>query len=531
MGSLNLPPSMTVLKWLGFVSAVWVQAISGNNYTFSNYSDALKSLMNLTQLQLNNLSVAKDVGKAFGLLAGMASDRFPTWVILLIGSVEGLVGYGAQWLVMCIFLCMGGNSTTWMNTAVLVTCIRNFRKNRGPVSGILKGYVGLSTAIFTDLCFALFSSDPSSFLLMLSLVPFAVCLFAMFFLREIPTQITITAADTQQESNYFSVFNVLAVVVAVYLLCFDFIKNSGRLISQLYSMGLLILLGSPLIIPIYSFFKSWNSIRSRLDLEEPLVKEEAVTGAVKEETGEIAMIEQRAPVIGEEHTIFEAVRTIDFWVLFVSFLCGVGTGLAVMNNMGQIGLALGYADVSMFVSLTSIWGFFGRILSGTLSEHFLKKAGTPRPLWNAASQILMTVGYVLMAMAMPGSLYIGSVIVGICYGVRLSITVPTASELFGLKYYGLIYNILILNLPIGSFLFSGLLAGFLYDMEATPTEGGGNTCIGGHCYRIVFLVMALACVIGFVLDIWLAFRTKELYSKLKAANKRSTKKVNNNNNS
>lgn len=543
MGSLKLPPSTTVLKWLGFVSAVWVQAISGNNYTFSNYSDSLKSLMNLTQLQLNNLSVAKDVGKAFGLLAGIACDRFPTWVILLIGSLEGLLGYGAQWLVvsqrisplpywqMCIFLCLGGNSTTWMNTAVLVTCIRNFRKNRGPVSGILKGYVGLSTAIFTDLCTALFSSDPSSFLLMLAFVPFAVCLFAMFFLREIPPP--TTAADTQQESNYFSVFNALAVVVAVYLLCFDFIKNSGRLFSQIFSIGLLILLGSPLIIPIYTFFKSWHSNRAGSDLEarieEPLLKEEAVAAPVKEEAEEIAEVEQRAPVIGEEHTIFEAVRTIDFWVLFVSFLCGVGTGLAVMNNMGQIGLALGYADVSVFVSLTSIWGFFGRILSGTLSEHFLKKVGTPRPLWNAASQILMTVGYVLMAMAMPGSLYIGSVIVGICYGVRLSVTVPTASELFGLKYYGLIYNILILNLPIGSFLFSGLLAGFLYDMEATPTEGGGNTCIGGHCYRIVFVVMALACVIGFVLDIWLACRTKELYSKLKA-NKKS-KKGNNNNNS
>lgn len=88
------------MKWLGFVTAVWVQAISGNNYTFSNYSDALKTLMNLTQLQLNNLSVAKDVGKAFGLLAGLASDRIPTPFILLIGSIEGLVGYGAQWLVV-----------------------------------------------------------------------------------------------------------------------------------------------------------------------------------------------------------------------------------------------------------------------------------------------------------------------------------------------------------------------------------------------------------------------------------------------
>lgn len=87
-------------KWMGFVTAVWVQAIAGNNYTFSNYSDALKSLMALTQLQLNNLSVAKDIGKAFGLVAGLASNHVSPSVLLLIGSIEGFVGYGVQWLVV-----------------------------------------------------------------------------------------------------------------------------------------------------------------------------------------------------------------------------------------------------------------------------------------------------------------------------------------------------------------------------------------------------------------------------------------------
>ena len=151
------------------------------------------------------------------------------------------------------------------------------------------------------------------------------------------------------------------------------------------------------------------------------------------------------------------------------------------------------------------------------SFNLYRKAGTPRPLWNAASQILMAVGYLLMALAVPNSLYIGSMVVGVCYGVRLAITVPTASELFGLKHYGLIYNILVLNLPLGSFLFSGLLAGFLYDAEATPTPGGGNTCVGAHCYRLIFLVMALASVIGVGLDILLAYRTKEIYAKIHAS--------------
>nr|XP_016496589.1 PREDICTED: protein NUCLEAR FUSION DEFECTIVE 4-like [Nicotiana tabacum] len=524
-------------KWLGFVAAVWVQAISGNNYTFSNYSDALKSLMALTQLQLNNLSVAKDVGKAFGILAGLASDRLSTPVILLIGSIEGFIGYGVQWLVvsgtikplpywaMCIFLCMGGNSTTWMNTAILVTCIRNFRKNRGPVTGILKGYVGLSTAIFTDICSALFASDPSTFLLLLAVVPFAVCLTAIVFLREIPP--SSTPAEEKEEVKYFGVINVIAVIIAVYLLVFDISGTHGKVFSQIFAAILLILLASPLFIPVHLMVK--NFIRSNsenFDVEgnenefvEPLlVKKEVVV--VKEENA--AEMEKRVPVIGEDHTIFEAMRTLDFWILFVSFLCGVGTGLAVMNNLGQMGLALGYTDVSIFVSLTSIWGFFGRILSGTVSEYFIKKAAMPRPIWNAASQIVMAVGYILMAMAMPGSLYIGSIVVGICYGVRLAVTVPTASELFGLKYYGLIYNVLILNLPLGSFLFSGLLAGLLYDAEATKTAGGGNTCVGAHCYRLVFIVMSIACIVGFGLDILLTIRTKNLYAKIYA--NRKTKK-------
>lgn len=193
--------------------------------------------------------------------------------------------------------------------------------------------------------------------------------------------------------------------------------------------------------------------------------------------------------------------------------------MTVMNNMGQIGLALGYTDVSIFVSLMSIFRFFGRITSGTVSGYFIKIAGTPRPLWNAASQIVMAVGYIIMALALPGSLYIGSIVVGICYGIRLAITVPTASELFGLKYYGLIYNVLILNLPLGSFLFSGLLAGYLYDAQATTTSGGGNTCTGAHCYRLVFVLMSVASIIGFGLDILLVIRTKNIYAKIYASKK------------
>lgn len=277
---------------------------------------------------------------------------------------------------MCIFLCMGGNSTTWMNTAVLVTCIRNFRSNRGPVSGILKGYVGLSTAIFTDLCAAMFNNNSASFILMLAVTPFAVCLTAMVFLREIAP--SSSAAEDKQESRYFWFFNGLAVFVALYLLAYDFIPDPSTILSYVFSATLLLLLASPLLIPAYTYFSALAESRvGSADPEKPVpveALEAPLLAAEKAEVEDVAAeaVERRRPVIGEEHTIFEAMRTLDFWVLFVSFLCGVGTGLAVMNNLGQIGLALGYVDVSIFVSLTSIWGFFGRIISGMVSEYFIR---------------------------------------------------------------------------------------------------------------------------------------------------------------
>ncbi|XP_061999313.1 protein NUCLEAR FUSION DEFECTIVE 4-like [Rosa rugosa] len=514
-----LSPKSPAKKWLGFVTAIWVQAVSGNNYTFSNYSHALKTLMALTQLQLNNLSVAKDIGKAFGLLSGMASDRLSTSTILMIGSLEGLIGYGVQWLVvserirplpywqMCIFLCMGGNSTTWMNTAVLVTCMRNFTKNRGPVSGICKGYVGLSTAIFTDLCTSLFSSSPSKFLLMLAIVPAIICIAACIFLQETPP--ASSPSEEKQEADVFNIFNILAIVVAVYLLTFDITGPHGHVLSLAFAVGLIFLLAMPLGVPLYTFLCTSGSNSfdiERKTLEDPLVVQKALVADFEES--------KQRPSIGDDHNIVQMLQTFDFWILFGSFLCGAGTAMCVMNNMAQMGLALGYSKVSIFISLLSIWGFFGRIVSGTISEYYIGKHAMPRPFWNAIAEILMAMGYLAMALAMPGSLYIGSIFVGMGYGFLLTITVPVASELFGLKYYGLLYNILILNLPLGSFLFSGLLAGYLYDAEATKTSEGGSTCVGSHCYRLVNLIMALASVLGLVLDVLLAFRSKKVYTKI-----------------
>ncbi|KAJ7571304.1 hypothetical protein O6H91_01G158900 [Diphasiastrum complanatum] len=576
--------SHIIAKWVGFVTAIWVQAIAGNNYSFSNYSVELKAILQYNQLELNSLGVAKDVGKALGLLAGVCSDYFPPWAILLTGALEGLLGYGAQWLVvsqriaprpfwqMCVMMCMGGNSTTWMNTAVLVTCMRNFKSNRGPVVGILKGYIGLSTAIFTDLCTALFTSDAASFVLMLAIIPFNICVVAMLFL--VPVESSVGVEEKKEEKNCLVQLNLIATSLAIYLLVFDLQGSLGSSASKLFAVFMLLFLAAPLIVPIRLLLVDMCKRRETnggfieetvvLSIEDekttPLLstieddnhcKEQPVPPRDPEIVEDTQACDKKILRLGDEHNLGEALQTLDFWLLFIGFLSGVGTGMVVINNLGQIGQALGHKSVAVFVSLFSIWGFFGRIGSGLLSEHYIRSRGLARPVWLAGSQILMITAFIMLAMALPGSLYMGSIVVGISYGVRLAISVPIASELFGLKNFGMLYNFLILNIPLGSFLFSGLLAGYLYDREAgRPSAVGPNstmdatfsgrfgqiggifasfsgplgaahaqTCTGGHCFRIVFIIMAGVCLLGCLFDIVLVGRTKALYSSLQTGAK------------
>jgi hypothetical protein len=86
--------------WVGLAAAVWIQIAAGNAYNFPLYSSALKSVLGLNQQQVTILGVANDVGENFGLLPGIACNKFPPWALLLVGSVLCFFGYGVIWLAV-----------------------------------------------------------------------------------------------------------------------------------------------------------------------------------------------------------------------------------------------------------------------------------------------------------------------------------------------------------------------------------------------------------------------------------------------
>jgi MFS family permease len=145
----------------------------------------------------------------------------------------------------------------------------------------------------------------------------------------------------------------------------------------------------------------------------------------------------------------------------------------------------------------------------------------PRPVAMAVAQLIMSVGHIFFAYGWPGAMYIGTLLIGLGYGAHWAIVPATASELFGLKKFGALYNFLTLANPAGSLVFSGMIASSIYDREAERQAHGSVfdpddalRCNGSICFFLTSLIMSGFCIIACMLSMILVRRTKSVYTHL-----------------
>ena len=153
----------------------------------------------------------------------------------------------------------------------------------------------------------------------------------------------------------------------------------------------------------------------------------------------------------------------------------------------------------------------------------------------AAAQVAMAIGHFFFAMGWPGAMYIGTLLIGLGYGAHWAIVPAAASELFGLKNFGALYNFLTVANPAGSLIFSGVIASGIYDYEAAQqaqhhhnqqsilgrlfygTIMGVNKplkCVGSVCFFLSSLIMSGLCIVAVILSMILVYRTKIVYMNL-----------------
>ena len=112
-------------NWMFLHATVMIQAFTGTNFDFSAYSSELKEVLGVSQVQLNYLATASDLGKAFGWSSGLALMYLPLWVVMLIAAFMGLVGYGIQWLVIREFITLPYFVVSFFSSSFLNTLVLN----------------------------------------------------------------------------------------------------------------------------------------------------------------------------------------------------------------------------------------------------------------------------------------------------------------------------------------------------------------------------------------------------------------------
>jgi hypothetical protein len=229
-----------------------------------------------------------------------------------------------------------------------------------------------------------------------------LCFIVMYFVRAC----TPASGEDSSEHAHFLFTQGALIVLGLYVLTttiLNHIFHFSAPVSNTILVIMVVLLMAPFAIPIKMTFHRMRVSKPEMhhqpvetpdsviqednaDKTEPLLKSSSSTtalGSFREnvEASEVAMLlaegegavkKKRRPKRGEDFRFTEALIKADFWLLFFVYFVGVGSGVTVLNNLAQIGIAQGVHDTTILLSLFSFCNFVGRLGGGIVSEHFVR---------------------------------------------------------------------------------------------------------------------------------------------------------------
>lgn len=253
-----------------------------------------------------------------------------------------------------------------------MVAITNFKSSSRQVAvGISTSYQGLSAKVYTDIVGSIFSNKHSSktaetFLLLNSVLPLGVCVLVSPLARFVK----IVEEQGKLEVGFFVIF-VITIATGIFATMTS-VGSVSRMLSALGGLvGIMVFLVLPLVVvvvekvkerveegkegKVYHFTVEEKNDEERMRGENERKVERTDDGEAMEEIG-----------------AKEMVKRINFWLYVGVYLFGATLGLAFLNNLGQIAESRGSSSVSSLVSLSSSFGFFGRLLPSIL-DYFLSR--------------------------------------------------------------------------------------------------------------------------------------------------------------
>ena len=165
------------------------------------------------------------------------------------------------------------------------------------------------------------------------------------------------------------------------------------------------------------------------------------------------------------------IRTKEFYLLWIMYLCGAMTGLMLMGHMSKIlQVQTGSAENVVFlVSAFSISNALGRPSAGFISDRF----GRGRTM--AVMYIIQALSLLMLSRTHSFfGVLLAAVVITYTYGAMLAVFPSAVADFWGTKYLGFNYALLFTSWGFAG-LFGPQLAGYLLDAT------GGYTTIFYIC--------------------------------------------------
>ncbi|KAL5720862.1 hypothetical protein ACHQM5_013492 [Ranunculus cassubicifolius] len=527
--------SSPLKPWLSLVGIILLQSTSNTIANFPAYSVQLIQLLSISNLQLNGLIVASELGKLFDFSI-IAARHLPLWMMLTIGMALGSVAYVVQFLFLLnkitylsywhllLLHILAGNSISWFNTVCCHAAESNFLIDHRTVIALTSTYAGLSGKFYTLLVEAVHgpgTRSASTCLILNCLVPIVVGIIFLMVVRDPPE----TSIKSVERGSFTFIF-MNAAVIGGYIV-FDSVTPVQEVSPRLRVVILVVLFILPILVPIgmaFERFEKWlkkeksqpSSVNQEGDVNLKTRSEETVIDIEEnmeenrgcDEKEEKRVVEERQEEThNKELTVKDLLLNLDFWLFFFVYACGATLIMAYFNNLGRISKSRAQADAPFLLSISSSFGFFGRLFTVLLDWFTRDKNIVSRPGSMVVLMVLMTASFFFLLDVGNHWLYISTGILGVCLGVLTTITGTITADLFGAKNSRMNHRFVVANIPVGVLLY-GSLATLNYERE-----GDGSQCTGFKCFHTTFVIWGCICCFGTILSFILYFRTRKVYSE------------------
>ncbi len=496
---------------------VLLDSLGGTQYIYGTFSAALKETFHVKQNVIDYGAMAQNVGNNVGIHASLLLEAHGPRPLIVLSGLLGLLSYallfvsfrfewplGEQVWLFYLIMALQGQAQMFADMIVVPLAVRRFPENAGMALGLCKSFLGLSGSMVVLAYTSFFSPDTIPFMMFLALLFPAICLFAFFFVSagdELSGPCSAKRSATREAAAKAAIGrSMLFVPVLLALLV------SGTFIGA-HGAKVAILLSVISVLAVMLSFLSSRPDYVRDSAQDP--EDSASLLETASESSSAVVAAGAAPAPGAlppppptttaptTFSMRDVVRGPTFWLQVLCVASAWGSGLLLINNVGQLVQVVGMSTASKdtFVSVISIFNCVGRIAAGVVSDALVRR-GVKRVFVFSGAVVGMGVAMLVLSLATPTSLGVAAAMVGFLYGSCNVLNPAILGDLYGQANVSRLYSSVILSVIVGCFLIATRLFAAVYQAHATVDPQGSDKCTGAACIELSSRICAALCILS-----------------------------------